>query len=788
MKPNRTKRGMILGIIVLMLILLSVFIFSYHQVVTHRNRQAHHERIVEAINRVSYAGANLFADFLSSGPGNDERLRSCVPQLYSDDPVPADGRIQGVNAQNPFLQQVALDLNEYFKQLEGFRQSPSECPQCVDLSLSFDQVKNIIPANHPSAGLGRDPVEKQGIAVIVCTVEYQGLIRKAEIRRQFRVVSLVPGPYCRFSLFAPYTPSRDSFNTVGVQFSPENPTEEIDPTYTPSGSPHFSGVLKIFNGTDSYVPPGPPDAEKDLENRGWIFIGPGRDPSGEDIILKIPTGFTRLGGHFLFSRPLTTPKVTSPGDFVKNVACELFNDPDLALQYSGFDFIKLQGTYQGFYTQFPGVSEGAAGQQIYPGLSSIHDCATTWLFPFGDVDNPSRTLIVGKVFAGFLKYFGLNGAKGGIPDKKAIVPPYNPDDPAFPRNFAADGPKLKDIFPSDVLYEKYRPANFSMSNIAFNSLFDTLSYPMDRPGSNQGFPPFGRLGYCPILDWNPALAQAPALVPEGSTMKQAGGIHPTKMNILFAKAPGVTPDNTYFSGDLTNFTLDAQSPIFQRISHEIDLTGCKDTAEESKRFQSLLFTKYSNVTPQMDHQPASNGTWYIPRRSGIFLIKRRSGAGYPLVLPGPIALAQSLIFLVDNGDIEIPDTVLSSLDQQTNGAPLCLCSIIALQGNIRIGTDKEIDAFLVALKKGFGESSQGGRILSANSQVTSLKVFGGLAAWEIGRYPGKTTKNTMEDFTAGGVLKYNPWFNPGKPEVYGQSRSFLLEDRNRATILSGGAS
>lgn len=779
-----SRSGMILGIVLLSLILLAAFVFTYHQVVTQSNRRAHHERIVEAINRVSYAGANLVAEYLSSGIDVTDFLRNYSPELFSIN-IPPDKKIPGPGAQNPRVRDLIADINVYVEQLDSFKQSALGFPRCTGLSIDFEQLEQIIPANHPAQDQGRDPVEKRGEAVIMCTVECQGLIRSVEVRRQFRLVSMIPGAFCRFSLFAPYTPDRDSFNSVGVKY-----TGEIDPGYAHPSPRPFSGVLKVFNGTDSFQATVPNSAQ-DLENRGWIFLGPSHTPSSSqgEVLLKIPAGYeSEAGGHFLFARPLERDNPEPPPEKQLVVPEEKIEDQGFNLQAPGIDSAKIVGKFVGFYTYSANKDKpslNAAQVGLWKNLSSPQDCTSSWVSIFGDCQAPSRTLVIGNVHAGFLKFFAFLGKIAGVECKQKIGPQY---EPTVPINGDKKGPIWQDVFQSSLTHQKVVPVDFSTRKVPYNSFFDTLDYPGSQPGqSNWGYPPFAGPGYCPILGKTPALSQSPGLLPEPAGFQQKGGIHPSQITLLRSNSAGRTPDNIYYSGDLSRYSLSLNGPIGERVSHEIDLTNCKSPQEEAKLFRSKVFCQYSQISPPLaNRSPLPTGNWYVPKKPGIYLIRRKPGTTAPLAFPQPMFLAQSVVFLVPEGDVEIPGTILSPLDQSNNGAPVFLCSIVAMDGNISLSSREEIDAYLVALKKGHGSSSPGGRLLAGSSQITCFKLIGGLAAWEIGRYPGQNVRNTMDEFPHGGIIVYNPWFNLGRPGCYDESRNFLLEDKPRTVVFRGG--
>ena len=276
-------------------------------------------------------------------------------------------------------------------------------------------------------------------------------------------------------------------------------------------------------------------------------------------------------------------------------------------------------------------------------------------------------------------------------------------------------------------------------------------------------------------------------------------MHPSELVIRYSPIDGAAPhDNFFFEGDLRDFTIPAFShptapnPLRARVTHLVDLSKCTSRPAEETLLSSLLFALkvFPPASPPPGHPLAVAGSWYIPKQPGIFFIKRRrDGSGNPasdhLSLPGQIYLPTSAVLILEKGDLVIPSKIISPL---VDGAPYNLFSLVALEGNIILKTSSEIDAYLVALKKGSGFSSPGGRLLS-DGGITRMNIVGGLAIWEMGLYsaPSPTTvATTMNNFPDGGSLTYNPRFNPSLPGFYEQSRMFIMEDKASSIVVSGG--
>lgn len=830
---RRSQQGFVLGVVVLSSLILATFIFSYHRMVVQQNRRAHHEQLGEVAGRLALTGVNILAEHINTE--FDNLVRSISPQLLEHSRIPENGKFPGiVSGGGGPLDEIAGDFNGYLSQLENLKTGGGAFPVCTEMAVAFEDVEPLFPdTGDPQLQLGRDPVEKLGEVAISCSVEYRGLIRKAEIRRQFRVVSMVPGIFARFSLFVPYTPWYGSYNAIGVNYNGTIDSTYQHPIPTAKG---FSGPLKIFNGTDSYTTGTSPNPKTDLANRGWIFLGPSPVSSGRPgpVILKIPSGYhSTTGGHFLFARGFEKENPNPPPAKILVVPPEEVADPaHFNLENLPAYKAMIGGLYQGFYTFDPGRGSNAQFGAGSAGLwndvttdisnSSTNNrylCASSWLFPYGDLNRPSRTLMVGDVFAGFLKFYFLKDKKnspmaywpkitlrrksgttgptpvynpaaeidGTVPATGSVIPTYGDlfKEPSSPSDPTLQG---YDSF-SRVLPKNFSPAvtgAFPSKGVAFNAFFDCLSYPGDQGVSPWSYPKFeDNQGYVPMLSWNPALAH-PYYIPRYADLNTPGripGLHPSELIIRFRPDDGDNPlDNYFFKGDLAKFTTSLDQ-LGNRVTHIIDLSTCQNLAQEKALFETLLFSKEEHFTPP-GHSAGAGGTWFIPKASGIFYVKRRDGAGGSeiLELPGNLFIRNSLILVFGEGDVQISNQIYSTL---SDGAPEKLCTIVAMKGNIRLGTEEEIDAYLVALKKGSGSSAQGGRLLAANG-IKKMNIFGGLAIWEMGLHP-MDVPTTMGDFPSGGSIRYNPRFNPGIEAFYNKSRVFIMEDKPSSILVSGGA-
>jgi len=810
-KSSDAKRhGMVLGVVVMIFLILSVFFFSYNRWVRQQNLTAHQAQIGSVAEALALSGANLIAEQMTSGV--DKMIDILAPALKNTvmvgDPAPP---ITVTSAS--ILGHLKSDLNEYFFQLDKL---VFPLPSCKNVSISFDQIRQLTPST--DAGqlqVGRDPCEKVGELTISCTVEYQDLIREAIIRRQFRVVSMVPGPFARFSLFVPFTPYRDSYNAMGVQFN-----GTIDSTYShpyPSGKNlQLKAPLVITNGLEKWTLQTQADAERELANRGWIFLGPsiGGTTQADPVLLKIPAGYTtpygvsgETGGHFMIALP---PDQSISGQSMMPME-NITDSANFSLNPKGVS-CAIHGMYQGFFTADPRNPNGAIDYGLWADLDDPNgtkprsNCASTWLFPFGNADNPSRTLMIGPVLAGILKvnYFkdsanptGWAVMLGGM--MQANYPQPSPvlkllqsgQSIMFADVFLNGFPSYQKLLPWSSVPHKDKWTGTDEPGVAFNVLYDFMGYPGKNTGKAWSFPDIrkGSLELAKVAD--------PSLVPAWQTMNDAtsriAGVHPHEnVSIQFAANSGTSGDDAvYFRGNLSNMRValpkSAADPthLLRRTTHIINLSDFQDQKTEDEALAGHLFAPANSSV-----NPAAAG-YLAPKSKGIFFICRRKNMalGDKLRLPGGksgeggLFIDQNLIVIVDKGDLLIPNEIKSNIDPN-DGTPEKLFSLVALDGDIYLGTSKQIQAYLVALKPHEPASGNkpGGRLLGDG--VTKMNIFGGVAVTEMGLYTSNTVRTTMEDFVEGGSIKYNPRFNPGSP-TYASSREFILENKNSFVQVKG---
>ncbi len=805
-----SRRGFVLGLVLIVSLIMAIFIFSYNSVVRSGNLKAHHEMIAQTADHLAISGASM----LSSRMAELEQaaLQSALPDLLKPtNTIPAT-----VEVTSGIVSRIKTDYQNFLNQAIELS-SPgllgSVFPQVVEMKIVFDKIRAINPGSDSGQfQAGRDPVEKVGELLINCIIEYQGLRRKAEIRRQFRVVSMVPGPYCRFSFFTSTTPNPHSYNAVGTYF---DGSIHAPYSHTPTGN-SFSGVLKIYNGTDSEdVTSTSPEKDLDtdrahLRNRGWIFIGPSPQSPGQalnlregPVFFKIPSGFNQdTGGEFMIGWPSSPSSAVLLPELIENPT---HFAPDTS--FAPHDYM-IGATFRGFYVAEDGNPWGAGGRNLWPALTSGGGAftpddhflsASTWLFPFGTTGKASRTLVVGPALAGFLKFFFIRGLNSSTAESyRGIFASMQQSDfdskiasnkPLF--SFAGTGLWAGNLTPTiygeDFFLNGYNsfirlmpfnslPTQIDPLNggVAFNLLFDFMKY--------------SRTSY-PQLDAAPTLASTDyagreILVPGRVELNNGPvkGLHPfNNMQIYFKENgqynPTMYADNCYFAGDLRSLRIGSSNLVQGRVTHILDMNAFTTLDEENQRVEKYLFKKSTYAGADVN----------VPKRSGIFYIRRRNGATSndtdALRLSTlPILINKPLIILVDKGSVEFDRNILCDM---VDGAPGYRMSLCLIDGDFFInagsGETRRIDAYLAALSGVPGR----GRLLNKGAGNASFQINGGLAVTEAGLHLSSAGRSTMRDFPGGGEINYNPAFNPSLPS-YATSHILVLEDNASQIVVGGG--
>lgn len=750
-----SRRGFILGVVLLVCILMAVFIFSFNSIVRQRNIQAHHLMISETANYLAISGLRLLSDKL--GSSYETTIKSSCPDLFNKTAEEIGASID-ITSSNPVCDGIRSDFQNFLDSLDELHDPASGYPICHSMDIRLENIHRLTP-DTTAAQLqsGRDPIEKCGQIVVRCLIEYRGLKRQATLARQFRIVSMVPGAVSRFSLFVKKTPYPDSYNSMGIKFDGSVDTAYAHP---PAQNKTYQAPLLVFNGTDTATINNDiserteTDDKQHLKSRGWIFLGPAGSAADEAVFVKIPAGFnSQTGGHFMLGWPsLSAMPVLAP----ETIEDSSNFAPDSEFTEHEYD---LGAKFQGFYTWEVGNQYGAGGQNMWPGLAagstfvpSDHlRSASTWIYPFGNRSRSSRTLVFGPVLAGFLKvyfYRGKNTVTGAtykgmfdgmsqsLFDSKitadhglesfanifdnAISPPI-PGADFFKNGYDS----FKKLMPYNSLPDP--SVTLPSNGIALNLIFDFMKY------HRAAYPdPLAPPSICAI-----SYDAEKFLVPQAQEMRicPVKGIHPyDETGIYFAENgqydPNVSPDNCYFYGDLSSITVFNSNLFSNRITHKIDLSGCASTAEEQDAMEKFLYKKVGSGPG------ARNET----DKTGIFLIKRRAGvtdshADALKISSLPLSLVEPQIVIINRGSLIIEHDITSPM---LDGAPEKLFSLALLNGNFFLqgsGFTRKMHAYLISL------NPNSGRLLKPPTPggPQSFEIHGGLALTEIGLYEDPMT-------------------------------------------------
>ncbi|HPT45781.1 MAG TPA: hypothetical protein PLM07_07760 [Candidatus Rifleibacterium sp.] len=768
--------------------------------------------ISETANYLAISGLRLLSDKI--GNSFETTIKTACPGLFSKT---ADelGESIDLSSAGGLCNSIRNDFQNFLNTLDELKEAGmmGNYPTCLGMEIKLENIQSLTPDTTPEQfQAGRDPVEKCGQLVVRCSIEYLGLRRQATMARQFRIVSMIPGPFSRFSLFVKKTPYPDSYNALGVRFD-----GSIDTSYShpPANGKTFTGPLFVFNGTDSVTvdsttPERTVIADKEhLRRRGWVFLGPSGSGGDEAVFIKIPSGFLPAGGgHFMLgwpsvsAMPVLAPEVIE--DTSNFAACS---------EFPGHEY-SLGAKFQGFYTWEDGNDYGAGGKNLWPGLAAGSAfvpadhlrSASTWLYPYGGQNSESRTLMVGPVLAGFLKFFFMRGLNTSTSQEykglwaSLSESQFNSKAAANDslQSFAGmwDGTLNPAVSGLDFFkggyesFKKLMPYNslpdpgppLPSNGVAFNLIFDFMKYQRDLYPDLHGAPSIA----------NASFDAEKFLVPQAEEMRNCAvkGTHPyDELGIFFNENglydPNANPENCYFMGNLGTVTIFDSNLLSNRITHKLDLRKCDNTAEEQEAMEKFLFKPVGTTSG------GSNET----DKAGIFLISRRADAtdsyADALVLSNrPVNLVKPLIVIFDRGSLVLKHDIISPM---SDGAPNVLCSLALINGHFFIagsGAARKIHAGLAALNPAAGRLLRPPTV--GGSTPGQFQIYGSLALSEIGLYenpisdPLNHLGTTMGHFTAGGEIHYNPRFNPASPAM-AESHIFVLEDTGgRLTVEGAG--
>lgn len=803
---SQPRSGFILGLVFLSLILAAVFIFSYNSIVRHENLKAHHEKISSITESLARSGVLLLNHKIET---DSQTIMNQYIQVLKTKTAQELGGAVDFTQLRPLVDKIRDDFNRFLtacNELAYKENGIEKYPFCNGMKIGFADIKRLSPG---PADRGHDPREKYGSLILECEIEYRGLIRKATLTKDFRVISMVPGPFARFSLFLSQTPFQFSYNAMGVDLLGKAVENYQHPLLPTGNTPHARKPLVVINGPETTslgevvsnnIQESEEDDKKHLLNRGWIFIGPTPGSTPEAVYLNIPTGIEDVtSGLFMFGWPING----------KLVQLKIEDDINFkSSNGSGLNYCLAQTNY-GFYAN---ISE----TNLWPGFEGDARLrsASTWLYPFGNRNSLSRTLIVGNVLAGFLK---LNMLKDNDSDYKIVFKHFTQDeyngfitatatdkitmlgmhDPAHAMAEAYDAVKISEFFKTgyDGLkmlapYNSTHISNQTTTNpgVSFNAIFDYMKY------NRTSFPD----------PRDPSLAKSAydadkIRVPAASRMRTApdnGGINGVlphdQFGIYFKEGAPYdclsSPDNCYFYGNLTKIRFNENnSNIFERVTETIRLEEAADPAEETRIVEKFLFSP--EKIPELGGEEAN-----VPRKSGIFHIIRKQGLSASLndaiiISTKKIYVSRPFIVLISNGSVNLTKDIVA---KKVNQSPEMLASILLSYGDFYLSghevskEQRKIDAYLAALGNE-DSSDRVGRLLSSG-KVTSFEINGGLALKHMGLFPesDKNAETTINHFPDGGTIRYNPGFNPSLPS-YADAYEMAVESGAAQIIVTGGA-
>ena len=480
-----SRRGFILGLVLIFLVIILIGLFGYHRMV--RSRTLNALKVSEGAVTATLAreGLTFLGNVIRVSPlfQGEELKNNTLPDLFQPDCPETVTFAAGFctpdgKPSNPsyWLDRVAADFQKCLLSLDGVRSGTGrgrgQQPVCERMEVVLKRVTSLQPrpATPLDLAAGWNPLEKKGEMILSCKVRYLGVTRVAMTVRQFKLISFIPGPYARFSLFAQHAPSADCYNVVRNTYAGPPDGRGSGPVFRP---------LVIYNST-APLPgagaPSTPSAQQELQTKGWVYPGQSpvgtwdrrpeslkglvrlrlpsgykpdpRDPAGEDLPLSFQATGAGVGAHVYLSPP-TALANGKAGVYPYPVpAAGLFNPVAAGGPYN----VHLR--FQGFFTQDPTVSggnnQGAADFGLWAddrGPLQAKDCTSSWLLPFGDRRHPSRTLVFGPTMIEFLQFYTLQ-TPGGKAIIRAVPDPtaYDPAAPVQTLPPLSGAPRADDLF------------------------------------------------------------------------------------------------------------------------------------------------------------------------------------------------------------------------------------------------------------------------------------------------------------------------------------------------------
>ncbi|MBF0409167.1 MAG: hypothetical protein HQM10_17595 [Candidatus Riflebacteria bacterium] len=818
-----------------MIALIAFTVFAWSVYSKGRYIEGRHEELSSVALNYSLHGAHYAADAIAFA--ND----SCFSDLRSEagnlfiPTCDVASEIELSDSSSRFCSRVSAEYQKKFLETVTF---PGK-PLCESLSIRFHSIKflrNYSKSRKSRSEMlkyGHDLTEKEGIAEISCTVSlsvsaFSSIRRTSVIERKFKLVGMIPGPFCRFTFFVPQVFPGNSLNTIKGAISGRYEGKTPKRIILINGTDTFDTSEDLLVAEKNSTP-------KILSENGWVYLG------GEKLFLNIPSGFDPPLGNTSLSKD---PFLEYPDWKDPSYGIGLSEALGAGIYFGWPEFIKGSLFPRGYDFQCPELKENFKARQVLNGVFSgaekvsmwykpvslinksnltmraiePDDCLTSFILPYGTRHYISRTLLFGNVFARYLSYIQLIEKSGNsqfVP--KPLTGGTFSNDLPFDFAYSAGAvPQFyRDVFdqPGGAGYLSSLPlfSGFPLKNhydgFPVNLVFDFMSFNDRVPDilewkspsggigdiSDKKLVPGGRLNDAQpfrgiqsdrnISIWlghdgneikNESTAQKENVAQIEGNPRSDKGFWNAIGKAGFEAAGGVGANCEdpclYFSGDLKYLCQESfnKENLLSRVTHEVDLNPF--SGDESKAIVRLMAENILRTD--------QSGKYYVFRKPGIYLFKRQRRDDF--VFDKPLMLKSSGILILENGNFSIKGIEVEDSELQDCGISPYLFSIVALNGNIRLypkrmgEAHKAVHAYLVALK-GNLENGKLSTIESVHQGYeeddSRIFVSGGVAFSGFSRNNMNNSISEAKEkwFGGGGIIRYNPNFNPSlpsKPQSY----------------------
>jgi len=802
----RNKRGMALFIVFVTLIIIALIVFSLHKYARHQLIKGHKEELVSLADHVAQCGINFALTAL-----HDER--SFRPKFFADEAV------QKLLKSDFPVEKISLNSNRGFcREVANLYQNI--CVDSVDIvsgitcesiELEISNAAFLGPdGNLGSLSHGRDYHEKKGTIKISCTISIGDLIsRKATMTRDFKLFSYIPGPYARFNFFVRSSSQRANYTGANPYFNVVK--SDINGNYLNNDYRR----LILINAPDTSTTKSLNSTEL-LKNSGWVYLGrrstegtvlnmpagfnPGITKTSEDPFSKYPAAIqSGLGAGSYLARPNT-----SGGDassyLLQNVSLRNGLQP----------ISKTFGLFWGANSYGPWGEPMEPVNPANPQKSKVlspQKCLTSWLLPFGTQHYPSPTLMVGNIVAGYLSTIVISKPGQSFDTRIYFntheIDKYNRNTnfPVMTRAFAGDMAKgnndlvnfvsqtsltnFNNSLPivhkslltmGNIIDETNRPgilalmwsfANYpaqSLPYIPINFLFEVLHdkyemldfFKLENSNSDNLRKVCDRAALPGNSIWAPPEAQP-------SHLSYFQTWDPLPIWLYSATPPqlGDSSPGVYFKASLDNCNFDKlggvtdtfRNALLRRATAIINLPGKKELnlsgitgLKIQEKYQEILTSRKLFVEKNGELNFTSHGIYRIVVGDGSEI------ENFELLLP--VKTWCGGILAIENANVTITAIEPVAPEKNPLGQPEHAFSVICLDGKIKLNSTSDanaaypVHAYLAALSV-----NRAGSIEKASGN--GLYVDGGVAVAKI----DSLFDNYKKD---GGIIRYNPLFNPNK--------------------------